>query len=373
MADEVIILHIVEASFAGVGRHVLDVSREQAARGHDVHVAFSPVRESGSFRSERQATSDVGFHPVPMQRSPGPGDVRALLALERLRRRLEPDVVHTHSTKAGLLGRLLPVGGAIRLHTPHAPFSMNPLMSERSRKAVARLEQFLGNRRSDAVLAVSPEEADHLAGIGVDAAKIRLVPIGFDPAALADRNHVRRELGVPLAARVIGFVGRFDDQKDPLRLIDAFDGLTGHDDVHLVMVGDGPLHEQARGRASVRASGSRIHLVGERPGAWSMAAFDVFALPSRYEGFPYVLLEAAAHGLPIVTTNDAGASQLVVDGVSGWLIPSMNTQRLTGALRTALECEDADAIGAAARERGRQFPVSSMVDGVLAEIESMAR
>ncbi len=367
------ILHIVEASFAGVGRHVLDLSGGEAALGHDVHVAFSPVRESGSFRSERLDLARVQFHPVPMQRSPGPGDMRALIALERLRRRLRPDVIHTHSTKAGLLGRALPGGGAIRLHTPNAPYSMNPLMSDRSRASVGRLEKVLGNRRTGAVLAVSPEEVDHLTSIGVDAAKVRLVPNGLDPLPIADRDDVRRVLGIPLTARVIGFVGRFDDQKDPLRLIDAFERLAGHENAHLVMVGDGPLHREARDRVGEGASADRIHLLGEQPGAWSMAAFDVFALPSRYEGFPYVLLEAAAHGLPIVTTRDAGASQLVVDGISGWMIPSMDTDRLTSALQTALDCEHPDAIGAEAREQGRQFTVSSMVSGVLAEIESLAR
>ena len=367
------ILHIVEASFAGVGRHVLDLSQGQAALGHDVHVAFSPVRESGSFRSERRELTTVEFHPVPMQRSPGPSDVRALVALERQRRRLRPDVIHSHSTKAGLLGRVLPGGGAIRLHTPNAPYSMNPLMSDRSRAAVGRLEKVLGNRRTDAVLAVSPEEVEHLTEIGVDAAKVRLVPNGLDPLPIADRDEVRRELGIPLTARVIGFVGRFDDQKDPLRLIEAFERLAGHEDVHLVMVGDGPLHQEAQDRAGKSATSDRIHLLGEQPGAWSMAAFDVFALPSRYEGFPYVLLEAAAHGLPIVTTQDAGASQLVVDGISGWMIPSMDTERLTSALDAALECEHPEAVGAEARGRGRQFTVSTMVAGVLSEIESLAR
>ncbi len=212
-----------------------------------------------------------------------------------------------------------------------------------------------------------------MVGLGVHSSKVQLVPNGLDPLPIANRDDVRRELGLPATGPVIGFVGRFDDQKDPLRLIEAFDRLTGHDEAHLVMIGDGPLHPAALEQAAASDAGARIHLLGEQPGAWSMSAFDIFALPSRYEGFPYVLLEAAAHALPIVTTDDAGASQLVIDGVSGWLIPSMDTERLTEALGRALASDQLPSIGADVRRRGEHFTVSAMVDGVLREIERLHR
>jgi len=97
------ILHIVEASFAGVGRHVLDLAHEQAVRGNTVHVAFGPARESQSFRAEREASTDVMFHEIEMTRSLGITDLKAIVNLRKLRREVEPTVIHGQARRAASL------------------------------------------------------------------------------------------------------------------------------------------------------------------------------------------------------------------------------------------------------------------------------
>lgn len=304
------ILHVVEASFAGVGRHVLDLAGTQAGAGHVVGVAYSPIRESESFRSERHALACVEWHEIAMSRGIGVADLASLRALRRLVAATEPDVIHGHSTKGGLLVRLLPRHGRV-VYTPNAVYSMNPLLGARSRKIIALIERLLA-RRTDVVIAVSPEEESHLLSIGVEANRIRLIPNGIQPVARSDRDQVREALCLPVDKPIIGFVGRLDEQKAPDDLLAIYSEVArARPDAHFVVVGDGPqrgLVEQAQSEAGPLAG--RLHVVGEQPGTWATSGFDLFLLPSRYEGFPYVLIEAAHLAVPIVTTAEACASLL---------------------------------------------------------------
>jgi glycosyltransferase involved in cell wall biosynthesis len=117
---------------------------------------------------------------------------------------------------------------------------------------------------------------------------------------------------------LIGFVGRLDHQKAPDDLLEVFALVASEvPEAHFVIVGDGPMRADLESRrlAGDGALAQRLSFVGEQPGTWAMSGFDVFTLPSRYEGFPYVLIEAAHLGVPIVTTAEANP-RLLVDGPS---------------------------------------------------------
>lgn len=369
------VLHIVEASFAGVGRHVLDLAKEQADQGADVHVAFSPVRESASFAAERAASSDLTFHEVPMTRSVGLADVAAFRAMAGLRRRLQPDVIHGHSTKGGLMARLVPRGNAVVLYTPNAVYSMNPTLGPAARRVVGNLERLLSFRTST-IIAVSPEERDHLREIGVADDRCVVIPNGIRPYDQPKPASVRAELGLPDDAFVFGFVGRLDDQKSPGALVAAFDAIAGElPHAHLAIIGDGPLAEQLETEVGQADHTERMHLLGEQPGRWAMSAFDAFVLPSLYEGFPYVLIEATSAGLPVVTTEGACASQLISAGVDARIVPSGDVAALSRAM-IATEADPAtDSTDAATARQaiGASFSVRNMaaeVATIIAELDA---
>lgn len=319
------ILHVVEASFAGVGRHVLDLAGAQAAVGHQVHVAYSPVRESSSFASERADLGAVRWHAVPMSRGLRLVDVPAAARLAGLVRSTKPDVVHGHSTKGGLMARVIPVGAVPTVYTPNAVFSMNPLLGGRARRVIELAERAL-SRRTAAIIAVSPEERAHFeADIGVDPATVTVIPNGIQPVEPADPTIVRKELDLPVDRPIVGFVGRLDRQKAPDDLLKIYARMAhNHPTAHFVVVGDGPMGPNLRAMWPVAGSAldERLHFLGEQPGTWAMSGFDLLVLPSRYEGFPYVLIEAANLGLPIVTTDRACAS-LLVDGPANVAIGSV--------------------------------------------------
>ncbi len=316
------IVHVVEATFAGVGRHVLDLVREQTAAGHEVAVVYSPTRASAFFERERRVIADASWHSCPMSRSPHPGDAIAIRLVRSVA--AHADVVHGHSTKGGLVARLAaPRRQARVVYTPNAVFSMNPMISGMARRAVGLLERLL-SLRTDGIVAVSPEEADHLRSLDIADDKVCVILNGTSPIDPADQTEVRRQLGLPPERPVVGFLGRLDDQKAPIDLLHIFElALECEPDLHLAIVGDGPLRTSLEEHlaASTLLTG-RVSLLGEQPGTWAMAAFDVLALPSRYEGFPYVLVEAAAQGLSFVASQHCNSRELTRRGAAGDIVDS---------------------------------------------------
>jgi len=305
------ILHVAEATFAGVGRHVVDLVRAQADMGHEVVVLYGTGRESDRFRRARERVGGAQWRPMAVSRRPDRSDLKAVQTVRALARGFRPEVVHGHSTKGGMLARSVPAGDWRVVYTPHAVYSMNPELGRRARNGVDLMERKLA-LRTDTVIAVSPEEETHLRMMGIEPAKVRMIPNGISPIAMANRDTVRRALDVPTDCPVIGFVGRLDEQKNPHNMLDIFKQVAvSRPDVHFLVVGYGPLRGELEERAAVsRALAGRVHIVGEQPGPWAMAGMDVFLLPSRYEGMPYVLIEAAHLGLPMVVTKAAGSSLL---------------------------------------------------------------
>jgi glycosyltransferase involved in cell wall biosynthesis len=305
------ILHVAEATFAGVGRHVVDLVRAQADMGHEVVVLYGTVRESDRFRRARERVGNAQWRPMAVARRPDKADLKALQTIRALARGFRPDVVHGHSTKGGMLARSVPAGDWKVVYTPHAIYSMNPELGRRARSGVDLVERKLSTR-TDTVIAVSPEEEAHLRMMSIEASKIRMIPNGIPPITRANSELVRRALNVATDRPVIGFVGRLDEQKAPHDLLDIFKRIAvARPKVDFLIVGDGPLRPALQERADVsRALAGRVHIVGEQPGPWAMSGMDVLILPSRYEGMPYVLIEAAHLGLPMVVSRAAGSSLL---------------------------------------------------------------
>ncbi len=354
------ILHIVEATLAGVGRHVTDLAGAQREVGHEVVVVYGTTRESDGFRRARSELDGVTWVPIDVPLRPDPSLARAARTSWRTIRTFRPDVVHGHSTLGGLLARLAPPGPWRIVYTPNAVYSMNPDLGHRLRLGVDVVERTLA-RRTDTIIAVSPEERDHLLGLGVNARRIRVVANGIPAVAAADRRSVRSSLGVPQGVPVLGFVGRLDHQKAPHHLLDAFEIVAAaRGDAHLLVVGDGQLRPQLERRLRSRSPSvaDRVHLVGERPGTWAMAAMDLLVQPSRYEGFSYVLIEAAHLGLPMVVSSAAG-SALLRDGPAELVeVPVGDVVRLGDACLRFLDRRPSRSGGAA----DRRFTIERMAE-----------
>ncbi|MEO7387065.1 MAG: glycosyltransferase family 4 protein [Gammaproteobacteria bacterium] len=345
------ILLVLESAGGGAARHVLDLARGLLALGHVVHLAWSPLRAEPQFPAAL-GMPGLTTHAVPMTRGPGLRDVTAVRAVRVLLRHQRFDIIHGHSSKAGALARLAALGsGVTAVYTPHALVTFDPSLGRAARAAYGLAERMLAGLGAR-VICVSVEERAHALTLGIPPSRLAVVPNGIGPLALADRTGARLALGIPDAAVCVGFVGRLSAQKAVLRLVDAFALAcpSGASDARLALVGDGPERVALQHRAEALGIADRVVFAGHGDGPALMAGFDVFVLPSRYEGFPYVLLEAGQRSLPIITTAVGGASTVVHPGENGCILDA--TAPVTESLADALRKLVADRTGR--EEMGRR-------------------
>lgn len=296
-------------------------------------------------------------------------DLVATYKLWRMLRRERYDVVHTHSSKAGILGRIAAwlAGVPVIVHTSHG-WGFNREQPWYEYWTYVWLERFCARISTALIVVGAPGREEGLSlGIGKPE-QYRLIRSGIEVQAYRDaritRDEARRRLALPPDAFVIGCVGRLGEQKAPLDLLAAFMPVAeSRPEAHLVFVGDGPLSadlEQAIARAGLTG---RVHLTGLRRDVPElMRAFDVFALASRWEGLPRVFPQAMAAGLPIVATRVDGAPDAVTPGENGWLVEVGDTRGMAERLRAlATSPETARRMGAAGQARVDEFSAQRMV------------
>ncbi len=254
-------------------------------------------------------------------RSPNPtGDARALATITREIRSFRPHVVHTHTAKAGVLGRSAAIlGGAkTRVHTFHGHL-LHGYFSPRVTRAVVEVERAYA-RRTTRLVAVGRQVRDELlaAKIGKPDQYV-IVPPGVRLPAAPPRAEARSMLGLPPDAPVVAFVARLTQVKRPDRFAEVARLVAAAvPDAHFVVAGEGELFDDLRAR--LEPLGDRAHLVGWRPDVETIyAAADVTVLTSDNEGMPVSLIVAASMGCPAVTTRVGSAGEVVLDGETGFV------------------------------------------------------
>ena len=265
------------------------------------------------------------------------------------------DIVHTHSAKAGALGRIAARKADVPavVHTFHG-FPFHPFQSALRRSTYLALERRLG-KLTDRFLAIGTSVAADIVRLRIGAPhQVRVIApaVSSDvrPVTRLARAEARRLLQVPPGVRLIGAVGRLDEQKAPDHMIQALIHL-GREDAHLVWVGDGPLRQAVVRRVVEAGLRDRVRLLGERSDvAALLPAFDVFAMSSLYEGLPCSLVEAMLCGVPVVATAVNSVPDVVVPGQTGTLVPAGRPAALASGLRHALD-EPAEAAEMAQRGR----------------------
>lgn len=369
-SPDLTVLHVVEAVEAGVLGHVSHVVSGVPAHHH---VALPSVRRGGRTDREiveRIVAAGARTHDVSLTRSPITlANAMAIRRLRSITRSVAPDIVHLHSSIAGVIGRLPTVSSGIPV--VYTPNGVSPLRS-------ARVAERLLGARADAIVAVSESEAALIRELRwCRPERVHVIPNGI-PVESPPPLHpgLRARLGLGPTAPVIGAVGRLTDQKAPEVVLAAWGEVLAHrDDVTCVWMGDGDRRDDAA-TAARRWGQGRIHLLGHVEGAAAaIAELDVFCLGSRYEGGPYALLEAMRAGVAIVATDVVGTRDAVEDGRTGLLVPPDDSAALGAAVLSLLEDPDRRAaLGAAAQvdQRGR-FSVTATNDALLALYRELSR
>ena len=321
-----VLLAITRLELGGAQRVVVHTAKELDRRVFDVALCWGPGdlldREAVRIRNLERI-------PVPtLVRQIAPvSDLRALVSLRAAVRSFQPQIVHTHSSKAGILGRLAArIEGVSTVHTVHG-FGFTPLQAVPTNFLFRSAEKMMA-RLTDHFVMVS--ETDRRRGIEMglfppEKATVIRAAIDIDRfSAATDGDAVCKRLGVPIGVPLVTQIGNFKPQKGPLDFVRVAAAVHNtHSDAWFVMVGDGPLREPAEGLARELGVAERMVFSGwwdDVPGL--LAATTVSVLTSRHEGLPCSVVESLAAGVPVVATAVDGTVEVVRSGINGLLAPA---------------------------------------------------
>lgn len=360
----VLLVAAASSTTGGGERHVADLVRLLSERGVELALACP----GGGDLPGIAARAGAPWVPLEIASGFSLGQVRTLrTAIDTF----APDIVHAHGSRAALFARLADREAANRVvYTLHG-IHLDKAGAPARRWALLRLERRLRGR---AAAFITVCEADKRKG-----AELRILAeekttavynaVGAFEATEADGRAFRGEIGVEPGASLALSVGRFVEQKDQRTLLHAWRKVAEEQPgATLALVGSGPLAGMLRATAQDLGVSGSVRFVPARPDLRpAYAAADLFVLSSLWEGLPYVVLEAMAAGLPVVSTAVDGIPEAVVDGGSGVLVPAADPSALADTVLTLLrDPEKARRFGQAGRERvDRMFRYEAMTDGVL--------
>jgi glycosyltransferase involved in cell wall biosynthesis len=331
----------------GADQQLLSAARELRSRGHEILiVSLTPLGPMGV-----EARS-LGIPTESLEMRRGIPDPRGLLRLVRMVRAWRPDVVHSHMVHANLMARALRVTLPVQVlvSTIHSPNEGGPLLMAAYR---------LTNALVDHMTIVSEAAFDRFVeGRIIPRELLTVVPNGVDSVAFQSVAAGAREslrTGLDLKRRFVWLaVGRFEAAKDYATMLRGFAKVREQDPgTVLLLVGRGSLQEETE--ATTRALGldDTVKFLGVRRDVPElMSAADGYVMSSAWEGLPMVLLEAAAAGLPIVTTAVGGSREIVYDEESGFLVPARDPDALAVAMLRLMRLSDAQRREMG--ERGRE-------------------
>jgi glycosyltransferase involved in cell wall biosynthesis len=356
-----VIAHVITEStpFGGAQRNTLLTLKGLIQDGYQAELVCGPggplIREAEAAKVRVHVIDEL-IRPVDPAK-----DFRALFKLYKLFKSQKYDLVHTHSTKAGLLGRSAAWWAGIPsiVHTVHGvPFEMNG--SYRSRLYI-RVERLIGSL-THCVICVGDVLGQELeAWKMVPREKLRTIYSGIDFADYVSRrtaSQTKQELGLEDAWPIIGCIGRLSEQKAQHYLVEAIKYLVRkYPQIKLILVGDGELRPQLERQVCQHGLLSHVLLLGERDDiADLLSIFDVYAMSSLWEGVGRALTEAMYWGLPIVATPVNGVKELIHHEVTGLLTPPRDPDALATSIhRLVADVDLAQHLGSNARRRAEEL------------------
>jgi glycosyltransferase involved in cell wall biosynthesis len=358
------ILHAVRAPVGGIFRHILDLANGQADRGHHVGILADSLTggERAAVALEKIAPRlKLGAHRIAIRRDPSPADILVWMQFARLIRQLNPDVLHGHGAKAGAFVRLRGRSqSAIRVYTPHGGSLHFPLDTIKG-TLYSRLERALKNNTELFLFESAFARDTYQRTIGIPRGLVRCVFNGvtadeFDPITIADD------------ATDVVYVGEFRHIKGADLLVDAVARL--HADgkpVTLTLAGDGEELNALKAQVERLGLGDSVRFIGHVEARYGFSKGRLLVVPSRGDSMPYVVIEAAAAGIPIVAANVGGIPEIFGVHTDALFAPNA-VGAVADAIESALDAPAAaQARAKALRERVfLHFSQKAMVEGVMA-------
>jgi len=372
-----VLLVITGLATGGATNVVLDLARHfKNQPGFDLQLLTGPIPPGRNDVSHLAEELGIPTRVIPslINHIDPVVNLRAVADLRRIMVEGKYDIVHTHSSVAGVVGRLaaLAAGIPVIIHHVHG-WALHDGMSGWTRKLYLTLERFCA-KFSDRIIAVAKPDIQMglIQGIGTKK-KFTLINNGIDLEKFrqtVDAQQVRAELGLAPDAKLVGMVGRLDEQKNPLDLIRAAAIVTkSYPNVQFLIVGDGSLRSECERLINELGLKDKFFLLGFRNDvARILPILTITAMSSLWEGLPLAFLEAMSAGKPIVANDIGGVSEIVVNGETGFLVtphqPQAMAERILALLNDETLC---NKMGQVAQQRSDDYSLQSM----LGKVESL--
>jgi glycosyltransferase involved in cell wall biosynthesis len=315
------ILQVMRAPVGGLFRHVADLTRALAANGHQVGLVVDSLANDAQTEGKLQALlphASLGIHRFAMPRVLGRGDLHTPLAVRKLAVELDIDVLHGHGAKGGFYARLARLGGgkAIAIYTPHGGV-LHFSKSSASGRLFHRLERWLMRQTAAIIFESQYAKTTYANLIGAPDCPTEVIHNGLQPEEFEPVRHA------PNAADFV-FVGELRDLKGIHVLVEALAGVTRPDGsgASLVMAGDGSARQALEAQVGQLGLGDRVSLLGAQPARPTFAKGRIAVVPSLAESLPYIVLEAAAARLPVISTRVGGIPEIYGPTSASLVAPS---------------------------------------------------
>lgn len=324
------VLHVIaRMNVGGTARYVDELIRSAPAHGYFAELATGHVQGG---EVEDDCMLSLPAHRIAhLGRSIAPiSDFRAYFELRKLVKLIKPDVIHSHTFKAGLIARLIP-GGFKRVHTFHGHLFEDQSFNSIAKFFILLSEKILSNR-TDRLISVGDRVGLELRALGIGPMKIWIsIPPGVKKLKQFPKSQARAELNLQLDGLLIGWMARVTSVKNPKL---ATEVAKHFPETNFVIAGGGDLLPEIE-----RSAGSNVRVIGWADAALMWSAVDVVLSTSDNEGMPIALIEAQLAGLPVVATDVGSTSEVILDGTTGFVV-SKDIQEICNSLSRLMSDEE---------------------------------
>lgn len=342
---------LTEALGGGVRRHVLDLLMNLDVEKFEIYFLYGSNRVDSIMKDSLESIEERGINIIEIasfNNNIGFHDIKAFKNIYREIKKINPDIVHCHSSKAGALGRMVAKLQGIKViyYTPHAYVFQNPDISPIKKNIYIKIEMFLNKLATTKTINVSKGEKFIAIEnrLGSDD-KFTVIYNGVNRDLKLDAyklENIRKKLNIEDEDIVVGNIARADYQKNPEEYIEIARSVCNKQtNVKFIFVGDGELLEESRRTVKKYNLEDKIMFLGfSKDTDYILSLCNIFLTTSLYEGMPYSLIEASRAKLPIVATNVAGNNEIVVNKENGYLFNRKNIEDASSIIVNLIKNED---------------------------------
>lgn len=330
---------ITECLTKGIGKHITDLYLQLNSEENEIYVLYGLDRSDNNFI--RLIKPENRIEVKHLKKKIGFNDILSVFEIKRILKRIKPDVVHLHSSKAGLSGRIAAKLCGIKkiIYSPHAYFFLKHKEKSLKFKIFLFAEKVLSKMFTDYTITTSTGEDEVYSKYKIDKnVKKDYIPHGIiEPTVLkTDIKKERHIYNISDKDILVGAMARFEEQKDPYSTFEILDKISKEKNVKGIFFGDGSMYEEIKKKADEK--NSNVILPGniDNP-ELDLRILDIYLTASLYEGLPYTLVQSLALARPIVATNVVGNSDCVIDGKNGYLFEVHNVDKAVENINKIIE------------------------------------